>query len=77
MTVIIGRVCTVCAAKGVTVIATHVATNAEGGQWYECGEHGAGDHAKVFGGGFMRLKLESAEDFFKRVFDVTRGKKGE
>jgi len=72
MTVTPLRLCTVCLERGQDVPATFVASNAEGGQWFECDDHGAGDHARAFGGGFMRLHREPMEAFFKRVFDRMR-----
>jgi len=72
MTVILGRLCTICVARQKLVPAVNIAGNAEGLEWYECAEHGAGDHAREFGGGLMRIRLESAEAFFERHF----GKKG-
>lgn len=63
------RFCTVCLERGEKRSATHVATNAEGGQWYECGQHGVGDHSKAFGGGFMRLRLQTMAEFFNFLLD--------
>lgn len=71
--VIIGRLCTICMARGALKPAVNIATDAEGLEWYECEGHGAGDHAKEFGDGLMRVKLESAEAFFERHFGKKEG----
>lgn len=43
------RICTVCNALGKVVAAQFVATlPATHLQWFECGEHDAADHGRVF-----------------------------
>jgi hypothetical protein len=44
------RLCTICNARYLQRVATHVATLPGGFEWFECGEHDAEDHARVFGG---------------------------
>jgi hypothetical protein len=74
MTVILGKVCTICQARGELVAAVNVAQNAGGLQWYECTAHGAGDHSKEFGTGLDRTRVESAEAWFKRYFPQPKGR---
>lgn len=74
--VILGRLCTICMARGQLVPSVNVATDAEGSEWYECADHGAGDHARQFGGGLMRVRVESAEEFFNRHFGAAKKEKG-
>lgn len=68
MTLILGRLCTVCMARtGHTKAATYIAENAKGLQWYECDNHDEFDHDRVFHLG-KRTARESVESFFNRHF---------
>lgn len=57
------RLCTVCSLNGTLKVASYVATNAEGMQWYECGDHGIEDHP-LFA---PRVQLEPLCDLQERV----------
>lgn len=72
MTVVLGKLCTVCHAKGELTPAVNVARNAVGLEWYECAAHGVGDHSKAFETGLMRIHVESAEAYFRRMFPNAR-----
>jgi hypothetical protein len=74
MSVVMLRICTVChLSKGELVPATHIATDADGMQWYECTGHGPDDHATAFGDvGRPRVHLETTESFFERHFGKGR-----
>ncbi len=65
------RTCTVCNARGQTgKRASFIASNAVGLQWFECEDHGPGDHAATFGAEGVadgqRVSRESLESWFHR-----------
>jgi hypothetical protein len=72
MKTVLLRVCTICEVNNRLIMATHVATNAEGLQWYECEKHDDMDHNTAFGLG-KRTQKESADEFFKRHFPEKAG----
>jgi hypothetical protein len=56
------RSCTVCLARDRRRPATHVARDAGGLEWFECGSHHAFDNVA----GTLRLALEPIATWFKR-----------
>lgn len=67
MPVILGRLCTICAARKIIAQAVNIAKNAEGLEWFECANHDEDDHNREFQMG-KRIHTESTTEFFKRHF---------
>lgn len=57
------RYCTVCVARGRTVVATQVAAAAGGLEWYECNDHGPTDNVATV----ERVGLVPIAEWFRRV----------
>jgi len=58
-----GRNRHVCIASNLRVDARFVATDAEGLQWYECGEHEPTDNVA----GVVRVHLEPIDEWFAKI----------
>lgn len=62
------RVCTVCLARGKPIAAGFVATlPPHGMQWFECGQHDAADHGRVFGEDTSARTLEPLADWLRKA----------
>lgn len=58
-----GRNCTVCLRHRTQVAARFVAKDAEGMEWYECGEHEPDDNVA----GVVRVSLTPIDEWFARI----------
>jgi len=64
------RYCTICMGKGLgQIVATHVAGDADGMEWFECTGHGPTDHFCYTEGDveFVRKGLVEIGEWFRRV----------